>query len=88
MLKAINTKILLAILAALTAIGGLLIHQNHVSEQQATDAAKARTILEQQQKTTDDQKKHDAEFLKQVQENKKKSKAFNRGGSSTNGYIP
>lgn len=30
MLKAINTKILLAILAALAAIGGLLAHQNHV----------------------------------------------------------
>ncbi len=88
MLKAINTKILLAILAALTAIGGLLVHQNHVNEQHAADAAKARAILEQQQKATEDQKRHDAEFWKQVEENKRKSKSYNGGGSSTNKYIP
>ena len=37
MLKAINTKILLAIIAALTAIGGVLTYQRH-------EAAK-RTVL-------------------------------------------
>ncbi len=87
MLKAINTKILIAILAALTAIGGLLVHQNHVNEQHAADAAKARAILEQQQKATDDQKKHDAEFWKKVEADKKHS-SVNGGGSQTNSYVP
>jgi cell division protein FtsL len=43
MLTAINTKILLAILAALIAIGGALAYQRH-------ETAKGAAILEQQQK--------------------------------------
>ena len=43
MLTAINTKILLAILAALLAIGGALAYQRH-------EMAKAAAILQQQQK--------------------------------------
>ena len=39
MLKAINTKILLAILAALTAIGSAVIYQSH-------EAHKAAAILQ------------------------------------------
>lgn len=87
MLKAINTKILLGILAALTAIGVLLVHQNHVNEQAAA-AARSAAVLEQQQKATDAQKKHDAEFWREVEANKKKHSSDIGGGSSTNSYIP
>ena len=69
MLKAINAKILLAILAALTLIGGLLVHQNHVSERAAANAAKATQILQQQQKEHDDAVKQDAaseEHIRQI----------------------
>jgi hypothetical protein len=41
MLKAINTNILLAILAALTAIGGALIYQHHEAAIAAEAAAKS-----------------------------------------------
>jgi len=88
MLKAINTKILLAILAALVAIGGLLIHQNHVNEAAAAAAARSAAILQQQQKEADAIKKEDEDMRHRVEENKHKSRAWNRGGSSTNGYIP
>lgn len=63
MLKAINTKILLGILAALTAIGAMLVHQNHVNEQATAAAARSAAVLEQQQKDTDAQEKHDAGVL-------------------------
>ncbi len=85
MLKAINTKILFAILATLTAIGGLLVHQNHVN---AAAAAKSAAILEQQQKATEQQKKHDEEFWKEVEANKKRHSSAIGGGSDTNKFIP
>lgn len=88
MLKAINTKILLGILAALTAIGALLVHQNHVNEQAAAAAARSAAVLEQQQKATDAQKKHDAEFWKEVEADKKKHNSNIGGGSKTNSFIP
>lgn len=81
MLKAINTKILLSILAALIAIGGLLAYRNHVAEQAAADAAKTRLLLQQQRKEADQQKQDDEEFRRKVEAEKHKSKAFNRGGS-------
>ncbi len=56
MLKAINTKLLIAVLAALTAIGALLVHNNRVNEKAAADAAKAAAILQQQQKAADEAK--------------------------------
>ncbi len=55
MLKAINTKILLAILAALTAIGGTLTYQRHEAAKAAAAAAKAAAILQQQQKEAEDE---------------------------------
>ena len=69
MLKAINTKILMAILAALTLIGGMIVHQNHVNEQAAASQAKAAAVLEQQQKDADEVKKKDAaseEHIRQI----------------------
>ncbi len=89
MLNAINTKLLIAILAALTAIGALLVRNHNVNEKAAADAAKAAAILQQQQKATDDQKKQDAEFWKKVEADKKKSHAYNGGGSKTwKSYVP
>ncbi len=41
MLKAINTKILLAILAALSAIGGAVTYQRHETEKAAAAAARS-----------------------------------------------
>jgi hypothetical protein len=88
MLKAINTKILLAILATLTAIGALLVHNSRVNAKAAADAAKAAAILQEQQKATDAQKKEDAEFWKKVEQKKKRSKAYAGDGSKTNSYVP
>jgi hypothetical protein len=88
MSKAINTKILLAILGTLTAIGALLVHNNQVNAKAAADAAKAAAILQQQQKATDAQKKEDAEFWKKVEQKKKQSKAYAGDGSKTNSYVP
>ena len=86
-----SARFSLAILAALMAIGGLLIHQNHVNEAAAAAAAaaaKSAAILQQQQKEADAIKKDDEDMRRRVEENKHKSRAWNRGGSSTNGYIP
>ncbi len=88
MLKALNIKILIGILAALTAIGALLVHQNQVNEQRAADAARAREILEQQQNAADAVKKDDENMRKQVETNKKKHNAYDHDGSKTNSYIP
>ena len=88
MLKAINTKILLGILAALTAIGGLLVHQDHLREQQAADAARVRAILEQQQKEAEAQKKHNEKFMKDVEEKKKHAKYAGNGSKVWQTYVP
>ena len=48
MLSAINTKILLAILAALTAIGSAVAYQRHEAEKTAEAAAQAAAILQLQ----------------------------------------
>lgn len=88
MLKAINTKILIGILAALTAIAGLFIHQNQVNERKAADAAKVRMILEQQQRDADAAKKEDEQMRKTVEANKKKHSNYDSNGSKMDSYIP
>jgi uncharacterized protein (UPF0333 family) len=82
MLQAINTKILLSILAAVLAIGGLLYHHEKVEQEKADAIAKAAAIVVEQ-------KKHDDELWRKVEEEKKKSKSANIGGSKTwTTYIP
>lgn len=82
MLKAVNTKILLAILAALILIGGLLVHQNHVSEA-------AAGVLRQQQKEHDDTMKKDAEFEEGVRQRKAKQNNDPANSSKTwQHYVP
>jgi len=70
MLNAINTKLLIAILAVLTAIGSAVIYQRHESAKAAAAAAKAAAILQQQQKEAEEQKERDQAFHKQVEQNK------------------
>ena len=82
MLKAINTKILLAILAALTAIGSAVIYQSH-------KAHKAAAILQQQQHDAEERTKADEEFRKKVEQDKKRhSSAAGNEGKTWKSYIP
>ena len=82
MLKAINTKILLAILAALTAIGSAVIYQSHV-------AHKAAAILQQQQHDAEERTKADEEFRKKVKQDKKRhNSAAGNEGKTWKSYIP
>ena len=65
MLKIMNTKVLIAILAVLTTIAGLLIHQHEVSERNA--AVKAAAILAQQQRDTEAAQKADQQMRENIQ---------------------
>jgi hypothetical protein len=56
MLKAINTKLPPAILAALAAIGGSVAYQRHVTEKTAAAAATGAAILQQQQRDAEEQR--------------------------------
>ncbi len=89
MLKAINTKILLAILAALTAIGGALTYQRHEAAKAAAAAAKAAAILQQQQKEAEDQRQRDEAFRQRVEADKKKhNSTAAHEGKTWQKYIP
>ena len=82
MLKAINTKLLLAILAALTAIGGAVAYQSH-------EAHKAPAILQQQQHDVEEQRRRDEAFRKQVEQDKKRhNSAAGNEGKTWKSYIP
>ena len=70
MLNAINTKLLIAILAVLTAIGSAAIYQRYESTEAAEAAAKSAAILQQQQKEAEEQREHDEAFRKTVEQNK------------------
>ena len=67
MLKMINAKVLIAILAVLTAIAGLLVHQHQVSERNAAAAAQAAAILAQQQRDAEAAKKADQQMRENIQ---------------------
>ena len=87
MLNLINTKILLAILAALFAIGGAVAYQRHETEKAA--AAKAAAILERQQRDADKQRKRDEAFLRQVEQNKKRHNSVAaKEGKTWRNYVP
>lgn len=74
MLKAINTKLLLAILAALLTIAGALAYQRH-------ETAKAAAVLQRQ-------KQYDA-FQRQVEKDKKKhNSAAANEGKTWQKYLP
>ena len=89
MLKAINTKLLLAILAALTAIGGALTYQRHEAAKAASAAAKAAAILQQEQREAEERKAEDEAFRQRVEANKKKhNSASAHEGTTWKNYIP
>jgi Flp pilus assembly protein TadG len=89
MLIAINTKLLIAILAALTVIGSAVIYQRNQSEKAATAAAKAAAILQQQQKDVEDQRARDEQFRKQVETDRKQhNSAAAHEGKTWKSYLP
>jgi Flp pilus assembly protein TadG len=89
MLNAINTKILLAILAALTVIGSALVYQRRQSAEAAAAAAKAAAILQQQQKEAEAQKERDEAFRKRVEQNKARhNSAAAHEGKTWDTYLP
>lgn len=90
MLKIINTKVLIAILAVLTAIAGLLVHEHEVNERNAAAAAKAAAILEQQQKQAEAARKADQDFIDRVNKRKQQQKNLDPGHESKGWqtYIP
>ncbi|WP_058188588.1 hypothetical protein [Terracidiphilus gabretensis] len=82
MLKAINTKILLAILAALTAIGSAVIYQSH-------EAHKAAAILQRQQHDAEESARQDEAFRNKVEQDKKRhNSAAGNEGKTWKSYIP
>jgi Na+-translocating ferredoxin:NAD+ oxidoreductase RnfG subunit len=89
MLNAINTKILLAILAALTVIGSALVYQRRQSAEAAAAAAKSAAILQQQQKQAEAQKERDEAFQKRVEQNKARhNSAAAHEGKTWDTYLP
>ena len=89
MLKLINTKLVIAILAALTAIGALLVRQHEQTQRAADEPERAAAILKQQQADQQAQKDREAALWKQAEENKKKHSSMNKGGSPTwQHYLP
>ena len=89
MLSAIQTKILAAVLVAVTVIGTILVHEHNVNARAAAAAERTAALLQQQRDDADAAKKHDAELWKSVQEKRKKSNASQaNSGKTWNNYLP
>lgn len=89
MLNAINTKLLIAILAALTAIGAAVVYQRNQSEKAAAAAAKTAAILQQQQDDAEAQKERGEAFRKQVEQDRKQhNSAAAHEGKTWKTYLP
>ncbi len=89
MLTAINTKILLAILAALTVIGGAAIYQRDEAAKTAAATARAAQILQLQKDDNDYLKRENETLRKQVEADKKQhSSAAAHEGKTWKTYIP
>lgn len=88
-LSAINTKLLLAVLAALAVITGLVIHTHNESQKAAAEAAKAAAILQQQKAEADAHKREEEEFRQKVQAEKRKHNVNPAKESKTwQTYVP
>lgn len=82
MLKLLNTKLLIAILAVLATIASAAIYQRH-------EAAKAAAILEYQQRDAEQRKHEDKAFRKKVEADKKRhNSAAGNEGKTWKSYIP
>ena len=89
MLKALNTKILLAILAALTVIGSAVLYQRDQTQKAAAAAAKAAAILQVQQDDAEYQRQENETFRKKVEADKKRhSSTAAHEGKTWKTYIP
>jgi cell division protein FtsB len=89
MLNAINTKILLAILAALTVIGGAALYQRDQAAKTAAVAAKAAAILQMQRDDNEYLKQENESLRKQVEADKKRhNSAAAHEGKTWKTYIP
>ena len=89
MLKLINAKILLAILAALSALGGALVYQRHETEKAAATSARTAAILKQRQKDVEEQRKCNEAFQQQVDQDKKRhDSAAAKEGKTWQNYVP
>ncbi len=82
MLNALNTKLLIAILALLALIGGGVMYEHH-------QTAKMAAILEQQQQDRDRRLREDEAFRKRVEELKRKhSVAAGNESKTWTKYLP
>ncbi len=89
MLNLINTKILLAILAALTVIGGAVIYQRDQEAKAAAAAAKAAEILQLQRDDNEYLKQENDALRKQVEAVKKRhNSAAAHEGKTWKTYLP
>jgi len=89
MLNLINTKILLAILAALTVIGGAVIYQRDQTAKAAAAAAKAAQILQLQRDDNEYLKQENDALRKQVEAEKKRhNSAAAHEGKTWKTYLP
>ena len=87
--SAINTKLLVAILAALGTIAALLVHQQHEAEKTAIAAAQAAAMLRQQQDTEQKRQKEYEELTAKVNAEKRKNSKMPANQSKTwKTYIP
>jgi len=89
MLAPINTKILFAILAALTVIGGAVLCERDQAAKAAAMAAKAAEILQLQRDDNEYLKQQDESFRKHVEgEKKRHNSAAAREGKTWRTYLP
>lgn len=89
MLNLLNTKLLIAILAALDVIGSAALYQHHESAMASAAAAKAAAILQEQQKEAEQRKARDEAFRKQVaQDRAHQNSAAGHEGKTWKTYLP
>ena len=89
MLNALNTKLLLGILAALGAIGAFLIHEHNESQRAAAEAAKAAAIVQQQKDLADEHKREEEGFRRKVEAEKRKNNVNpNKESKTWRTYVP
>lgn len=82
MLKLLNTKLLIAILAVLATIASAALYQRH-------EVAKVTAILEQQQRDAEQQKQEDQAFRKKVEQDRKRhNSAAGNDGKTWKSYVP
>jgi hypothetical protein len=82
MLKLLNTKLLLAILAVLAGLASAAIYQRH-------ETAKATAILERQQRDAEQRREEDETFRRKVEVDKKRhNSAAGNEGKTWKTYIP